>query len=233
MKQRIILKESEIREAVRRVIRQTLSEARANLPYRIFKSDMKKLGFVCDETPDGSLEKFTIPEHGDCSLVAIHNPHDRDGIQPAALREVVEVLDKNGWFDKPENFGKFQIFSKWGVSIPEIKVDTTQQDIQAANEKYINAAVWRVFPKGNNTLCYLMVGDKYNLCRSENDRRPICKDKTGKEIWFDNKANKNGKECLVKYNYENWNEYFYPINSDGSLDGDNVIIESRIYNRKN
>lgn len=30
-----------------------------------------------------------------------------------------------------------------------------------------------------------------------------------------------------------WNEYFYPINSDGSLDGDNVIIESRIYNRKN
>lgn len=221
--------ESQLKKMITGKVKEVLSEAKANLPYNAFKRDMKKLGFVWDESPDGSLVKFTIPEYGDCSLVSIHEPHNRDGIDPASLREVRDVLYKIGWFNDSKNISKFP-FAKWGLPIIRMTVNTTQQEIQAANQKYANAEVWSAYPNVKDSICVLKIGEKYNLCNSSIDRRPKYTD-----TWFDEYVYGDGGQppCLNIIMEENGGMkiFSYPINRDGSL-GEPQIIENRTYNKK-
>lgn len=228
MKQRIKLKESEIREADRKVIREykyLLAEKASTLRWNDLEPLLKGFGASLRPTTDGYM--INLPNG---RQVLAHPTHGtgkgKEAVDDGTFDNIKRELNYTNWLDDPDNRDKFP-YEKFGFKRPPKIVDTTQQDIEAANEKYADAEVGRVFYHMNNPLCFLKVGNKYNLCRSENDRRPIHQNE-----WYDNIDYNHKTPCLVKYNYENWNEYFYPINSDGSLDRDNVIIESRINNRK-
>ena len=97
-----------------------------------------------------------------------------------------------------------------------------EADIQEANEKYKDAHLWSLFPL-KSTLCLLKDSNgKYNLCRSEDDRRPIL------EEWYDYSHNSTSGQnlCLKKVVCEdlaNYEAECYPINPDGTLG--KMIIE--------
>ena len=58
-------------------------------------------------------------------------------------------------------------------------VDTTEQNIADANEKYKDASVNPVFPE-KNSVCVLTTKDGCNLCRSKEDMRPLLPDWYGR-----------------------------------------------------
>lgn len=215
---------TKIDEIVRRVVRQKLSEmANNNLSYREFYSDIKKMGFVAREGK-GSAKIFTIPQYGDCSSITIHSHNDNARVTADALRMVVNVLERIGWFDIPQNRRKFPS-DKWQIGIPNVNVDTAQQEIQRANELYQNASVTPVFQM-KNSICVLTTSNGVNLCRSINDRRPLL------PKWFDICEPLHSNQnviALKKDNYDTVQTEAYPINADGTL-GD-IIIESKKYGK--
>lgn len=215
-----------IDEIIRRVVRQQLSEmANNNLSYREFYSDMKKMGFVAREG-EGSAKIFTIPQYGDCSSVTIHSHNDNARVTADALRMVVNVLERIGWFDIPQNRRKFPS-DKWQIGIPNVNVDTAQQEIQRANELYKDASVSPVFQM-KDSICVMTTSNGVNLCRGINDRRPLLQtwfDKFG----YDNKT--NSVPCLKKDNFEEFETRAFPIKADGTLDAQNVIIENKLYGK--
>ena len=201
-----------------------LEMARDNLTFREFKADMRRMGFVYREAA-GSSRVFYIPQYGDISNIVIHAHNENVPIDGNALRQVKNVLESIGWFKDPSNFNIFP-FEKWQLSSTDVSVDTTQQEIERANEEYKGAEVRPVFAE-KNTICVLKVGDKYNLCRSINDRRPILTD------WYDEYAydrKTQSRLCLKRNNWDTMETEAYPITQDG-LDMENVIIENKRYEK--
>jgi len=142
-------------------------------------------------------------------------------------------LEKVGWFNNPENRKRFP-FNAWGFNQNTVSYDNSseieQEEIERANEEYKDALVYPVFPQMKNSICALVIDDKHaNLCRSMDDRRPIY------DKWFERcqTDRKTGSiMCLKVDNYETLDTEAYPINIDGSLDINNLIIENKRRNGK-
>lgn len=216
------MKKQYLKEVIDKIVKQTLMEmACNNLSFRNFIVDMKKMGFEYEEAA-GSAKVFKIPEYGDKSLITVH-AHDKNApLDGNTLRTVRDVLKKIGWFNKPENFRKFP-FEKWQISTNDIKIDTSKQQTEDANEFFKNAEVVPVFPM-KNSICVLKHNNKVNLCRNVNDKRPLL------TKWFDNYAfdRKTGTiPCLKINDWENFETKCYPIKKDGTLDTNNLIIENK------
>lgn len=230
MKQRIILKESEIREAVRKVIREykhILTEKTSTLKWDNFIEAVEGIGAVIKK--DGGKYKIFLPkanpdDPNEKKLFVTADPKHSGMTDSNTIANVKGNLEKSGWLSKQENRDKFP-YELFGYTRPPKIVDTTQQDIQAANEKYADATVWRVF-QTKDSICVLKFGNMYNLCNSENDRRPKCED-----MWFDDYDFIEGKPCLIKaVNDDNFN--CYPI-TQGGIDMKNYgVFESLNYGRR-
>ena len=216
-----------LRETIDGIVRQVLSEmANNNLTSREFTADMKNMGFLYREA-EGSSRVYYIPQYGDKTAITVHAHNDNAPIDGNVLRQVKVVLNNIGWFNDPNNYRKFP-FAKWQLSNLDVSVDTTQQEIEKANELYKDAEVEQVFPM-KNSVCVLKVSDdKVNLCRSSNDRRPLLPN------WFnrfdyDNRTHKI--PCLKYDNEETIETECFPIKQDGTLDTENMIIESKRYGK--
>lgn len=200
-----------------------LMEVNNNLTFREFNADMSKMGFKYRKG-DGSTKVFGLPK----GLTLTVHVHDDGSHLPAdTLRQVKDVLEDVGWFNDTENFKLFP-FQKWQIEPKDIKRDTTQQEIENANELYKDAEVTRVFYTTNNPLCVLKTTEGVNLCRNVNDRRPLL------TTWFnrfgyDNRTNKI--PCLKRENWETIETEAYPINQDGTLNTEEVIIENKKYGK--
>ena len=70
--------------------------------------------------------------------------------------------------------------------------------------------------------------DGYNLCRSANDRRPLL-DRWFSEFGYDRKT--GTIPCLKYVDEEAMQTVAYPINPDGTLNTEKVIIENRRYGK--
>lgn len=216
-----------IDEIIRKTINNYLIENIAleynnNLPLDDFKRDMRKLGFsIEDAEREGSRAIYKLPHENGTLKITTHDT--RDNAKADMLRHVVRGLKSINWFDDKENFKKFP-FSTWGIKPSSIYVDTTKDEILNANKEYENAEIYRVFYKSNNPLCLMKVNNKFNLCASINDRRPLL------DTWFDEfeYSRENGKPMISIYSNDEYDDIIlekYYILPNGELDYDNVIIE--------
>ena len=183
------------------------------------------MGFTYREAA-GSSRVYYIPQYGDISNITVHAHNENATIDGNALRQVKSVLENIGWFKDPRNFNIFP-FEKWQLPSTDVSVDTTQQEIGRANEEYKDAEVEQVFPY-KNSICVLKINNKYNLCRSINDRRPLLTD------WYDEYAydrKTQSRLCLKRNNWDTMETEAYPITQNG-LDIENVIIESKRYGKE-
>lgn len=218
-----------VRETIDRMVRQILSEmAKDNLTLREFNRYMNNMGFIYREA-SGSSRVYYNPQYGGKSAITIHGHNDGDEIDGNALKQVKSVLEKIGWFNDPSNFAKFP-FDDWKISRKsvELNIDTTQQEIEEANEQYKDAEVSTVFPM-RDSVCILKVSDdKVNLCRSSDDRRPLLP-KWFNRFDYDNRTHKI--PCLKYDNEETIETECFPIKQDGTLDTEHIIIESKQYGK--
>lgn len=216
MARKIILTEAQLKNIISKSL---LNEANNNLPYKEFIDDMKKMGFTRDPHHEGSREMFIIPKYGDKSLITVHeiNP-----IKASVLMNVFNQLNNNKWFGDKNLLDNFP-FEKWGVSKNKLEFDFTNDNINNSNIEYKDANVIPVFQE-KDSICVLEYNNKVNLCRSNEDRRPLL------DKWFDkfDYDNKTGIiPCLKIDNFETCETEAYPINHDGTLDIENLIIESK------
>lgn len=206
------------------ITKKMLFEATNALSYSSFKSDMKGMGFVSKPAKKGEI--FYIPSYGDKSMITVHPVHSegKHGVKADTLRNIKNMLEDIGWFNVPGNKEKFP-FSRWEFN-DNINVDTTQQDIEAANEKYAGAKVSHIF-QDIDAVCLLQDAHGLcNLCRNESDRRPLL------DKWY-NFLYVDGKPCLAYDNEELIQTEVYPIKLDGTLDTDNAVItESKTFKKK-
>ena len=205
----------------------TLNETKNNLDYSTLIKDMKVLGFEKRKNGEGSSEMWWIPSYGEKSIVTLHTHNANAKIPADFLKEVKDKLIEIGWFKSVENFNKFP-FEKWDM-LPYKRrlmgcVDTTEQNIADANEKYKDASVNPVFPE-KNSVCVLTTKDGCNLCRSKEDMRPLLPDWYGR-FQYD----KTGKiPCLKIDNWVTCQTEAYPIKKDGTLG--ELIIENKKYGK--
>ena len=203
----------------------SLNETYNNLTFGEFDSQMKKMGFTRRNASGGGSGKiYSLPSG---PKVTVHAHGDSDRIPADALEQVKIELEKIGWFNNIRNFKIFP-FKKWDIKAKSIKRDTTKEDIKKANEKYKDAELKRAFVNTDNPLCTLKTAEGVNLCRSVNDRRPLL------DTWFDDYGydKVNGLPCLKRNNWETIETECYPINQDGTLDTNNIIIENKKHGKK-
>lgn len=210
-------------ENINRIIKSTIkryltenfhTEVNNNLPIHEFDKDMERLGFTKESDRAGSRVIYHLTDGG--LKITTHDPGKT--AKADMLRNVFNCLKKIKWFDKIENFKKFP-FQRWQFNPNSVSTDTTDDDIQQANELYKDAEVYKVFYSSDNPLCILHIDKGYNLCRSINDRRPLL------DMWY-SEFRPNGVPSLVFDDYENWETKVYPINQDGTLDIKNAVNES-------
>jgi hypothetical protein len=172
---------------------------------------MKLLGFDKDEDRSGSRIIYRLNDFG--IVITVHEP-DKTA-KASTLRHVFDNFKLKRWFDNKENRKKFP-FKKWGFNPKSLNYDTTEEDILNANNLYKNAEVYRVFYNIKSDLFILHTKKGYNLCRNENDRRPLL------DIWYDDF--KPGEiPMLVLENYETFEIELYPISPEGML-GEKIIM---------
>jgi len=209
-------------EAIDRIVRKVLTEmANNNLKMNEFERDIKSFGFVFRNGGTGSGRVYSIKDkNGGTQSVTVHYHPATKNVKADSVRHVFNTLRNIGWFEDAENFRRFP-FSKWGFSPKNVYVDTTDDDISRANQKYKNATVRPIFPM-KNSICTLENGEKVNLCRSTNDRRPLL------DVWFDlyeYDEETHTIPCLKHYNYQDSIIICFPIRKDGTLDVENRFIE--------
>jgi len=209
-----------------------LFELNNNLKFREVDRDIRELGF----TRRNGVNCY-VYKNKDGVTITIHAHGDNSQAKADTFKHVVEGLSKYGWFKDANNVKRIiPTLKKWGFTAREIQniisgVDTTEDDIKAANEEYADATVQRVFDIPNS-VCVLDTSNGINLCRSSEDRRPLL------DNWYTEFGYpRNGRNipCLKYDNTEdedNWRTECYPINKDGTLDYENVIIESKKYGKR-
>ena len=206
-----------IKYTINKYLIENITEANNNLPIDEFDADMKLLGFIKNYDRAGSRVIYKLKDGG--LVITTHDPGKT--AKADMLRNVFDNLKKIKWFDNPNNFKIFP-FTKWGFNPNSIQIDTTQQDIEQANQMYQNAEVYRVFYNNNNKLCVLHTDKGYNLCRNKNDRRPLL------DKWFSDVQ--QGEKPKLKYdNYDTLETQVYTILPNGTLDMNNVVIENKLY----
>ena len=178
---------------------------------------MENLGFTKEGDRAGSRIIYHLKDGG--LKITTHDPGKT--AKADMLRNVFNALKNIKWFDNEDNFKKFP-FDRWQFNPNSIERNTITQDIQQANELYKNAEVYRVF-YNNNPLSILKTKQGYNLCRSNEDRRPLL------DKWYDGFEQGN-IPTLKLDDYEKLETKAYPIKQNGTLDFDNVIIENKINN---
>ena len=92
------------------------------------------------------------------------------------------------------------------------------KSISTANEKFKDAALWKIDYKDENSAFIIMITDKhgnsiYNTCRSEEDRRPLHKE------WFTstNYEEREDGYYFGKDDMRSFKTKFYKVELDGSL----------------
>lgn len=207
-----------IKTTINKFILENLNtEVNNNLPIHEFEKDMENLGFTKEGDRAGSRIIYHLKDGG--LKITTHDPGKT--AKADMLRNVFNALKNIKWFDNEDNFKKFP-FDKWQFNPNSIERNTITQDIQQANELYKNAEVYRVF-YNNNPLSILKTKQGYNLCRSNEDRRPLL------NKWYDGFEQGN-IPTLKLDDYEKLETKAYPIKQNGTLDIDNVIIENKINN---
>lgn len=199
-----------------------------NLTFKEFKRDMKNIGYYWEKITRGSAWMFKLsePYNGQNASVQVDAHNENAQIDGKILGRVAKELNAIGWFNNPQNYRKFP-FKRWDIPMENITVDTTQQDIEKANEMYKDAILKYAYPE-KNSVCVMKVGDLYNLCYSNNDRRPLLKNWYN-EFGYDRKTQKI--PCLKYDNEETLETICYPIKRDGTLDTENIIIENKRYGK--
>ena len=95
----------------------------------------------------------------------------------------------------------------FGDNVDYASVEKDLKSKEQANAEYANCEVWQVFPQLSVDDClvwFLKYGDNgYNLCRGENDRRPLVLYNDGQPIWFDNcgPAKEDPSKICLKIDY--------------------------------
>lgn len=220
-------------ESIYKNVKQVISEmAYNNLPFDDFCQTMKDLGFVKRNSGRGSGYMFTIKtDDGKEGNINLHYHQSSNRIPANTLVDTFHVLNDLGWFNNPKNMKKFP-FEKWGLNAykQQLKIDTSQDDIRNANNQYEDAIIVPLFPM-KNSICSIEVNGKFNLCRGVNDKRPLL------DKWYDKCEPSNNNNDDIMYmkldNYNTLETECYPINSDGTLDTENVIIENKLFYGKN
>jgi hypothetical protein len=226
MSKKVIISESQLR-----LFENLNSEEKDDLKLYQFERYMNKLGFLSREGGRGSAKMFYHPDYNNCKvLVDAHGPNDR--VHGDSLKHTTEELEKVGWFNIKGNFDRYY-WDEW--QIPKgtknrifNSIDTTKEDIEKANKLYKDAEIKQVFYGTKNPLSFLIVGkEQVNLCRSKIDRRPLL------DGWFnDYEYKSDGKPYIKRDNYETFETESYPVNADGTIDTNNVIIENKKYDKK-
>lgn len=207
----------------RECFKEILTEAKSNLPFNEFRRDMEKMGFTYSEKK-GSSKMFTTFSNGTTVCITVHVHNDNDSMDANALRQVKKSLADKGWFNNPENYAKFP-FEKWGINSKNIETNLTQDD----NEKYKNANLTPISNKDKSSAFIMMYNDKFNTCPSSDNRQPILPQ------WYDRLVydNTSGKPMFELDDYEKMETRRYPINNDGSLDNENMVIsENKKHGKK-
>lgn len=106
-----------------------------------------------------------------------------------------------------------------------------EKAIKDANETYKDAALFKIYPDDNDSL-YIMavsgVGNrlKYNICRNENDRRPLQKQ------WTYDIKKENSDYYFGKDDMRMLKTKYYKILSDGSLEKKYAFIGESVNLKK-
>lgn len=224
----IRINENDLRNMVVYAVRSILTEDRVNnnLTFGEYKKDMEKIGFQMEKLARGSAWMFKLiePYNGSRCLNQVDAHDDRSRIDGNILKRTKNLLNEIGWFKDPDNFEKFP-FDKWGISRDGVTTDTTQKEIDYANELYKDTEILPVFPI-KDSICVINANGKFNLCNSTNDRRPLL-DKWYDSYGYDRKTHKI--PCLKYDNMDTFETECYPIRNDGTIDTENVIIENKKY----
>lgn len=206
-----------------------LFELNNNLKFRELDRDIRELGFT---RRNGANCYVYENDYGVTVTVHAHSPNSQ--AKADTIKHVVAGLSECGWFKDTNNVKRIlPTLKKWGYTAKEIQniisgVDTTADDIKAANEEYADATVTPIFSMANS-VCALETSEGVNLCRSSADRRPLL-DFWYHRILYPVRGNRS-IPCLVYDNEESWQSECYPINPNGTLDYDNVIIENKKYGK--
>lgn len=221
-------------ENIRAIIKEVLNEANNSLPFQDFLRDMKTLGFEV-RRGDGSIMEFRMPDKG--INVTVHLPHGtgRNDAKADMLRNTFNELKKHDWFDDPANRKLYNdnMAQRWGLKAPSANgtVVDVNAEIEEANEQYENYEVSPIFPMKNSVCILTHHGEGYNICRSPQDRRPLL------DQWYKGYTHHlvDGElmPCLTYDemngdDIEQWHEYFIPIKTDGTLDMEKMITESKL-----
>lgn len=224
MSRKIFLTERELYNLIKESVSAILYEANNNLPLDDFLHDMKDIGFIVKCSKGGDAIKHYLDYNGKQAVQICHAPSNgSNSMKGATLNDVKKELERIGWFDDPENVKKFP-FDRWQLRPPYVQEDTTQEEIDAANEKYKDATVYPIFPT-KDSICALEVSrDQINLCKDSDDRRPLS------DIWFNYIVYGDQVNYMVRDNYETMETEYYPVSPDGEIDDENVVIkESKRY----
>lgn len=210
-----------IDEIINKVLKQYITEANSNYPFKDFINDIKKLGFEC-RNGEGSCMVFTLKDDNRCNIT-VHQHGTIGNVTPNTLRHVKDELNKIGWFKNKKNMDNFP-FNKWGLNkdcVDSVDDDNAEEnEINQANAKYSDAKLYNIF-NTKDSIYAMEYNRKVNLCNGINDRRPLL------DKWFDEfKYHNNVTPCLYFDDYENMETKVYPINQDGTLDYTNCIIEN-------
>ena len=226
MSKKVIISESQLR-----LFENLNSEEKDDLKLYQFERYMNKLGFLSREGGRGSAKMFYHPDYNNCKvLVDAHGPNDR--VHGDSLKHTTEELEKVGWFNIKGNFDRYY-WDEWQIPLKTKNrifnsIDTTKEDIEKANKLYKDAELKRPFTIYDNPLCVMKTAEGCNLCRSAKDRRPLL------DTWFEKFGydRKTGTiPCLKRDNWETYKTEAYPINPDGTLNTEKVIIENRRYGK--
>ena len=233
-----------IKEAVNRVMREILTEASCKIPRNSIikwvedynKKFKPEEPFTHRQASNGGWN-FTFRYKGR-KPETVNGHFSHKGVHMAKGRTLIHIkhaLERLGWFDSEEHFNFFP-WQKWGLTPndDDLEIDNEEAEIEQANDDFSDAETQTIF--SNNDLCVLSIevtDDKlgemnlFNLCRSDDDRRPLLDD------WYNFYDYKNGRPCLGDEDYETGDGVYYPINPDGTLDKNGVIKENkRYYGRK-
>lgn len=237
MKKIVKLNDKQLTEAIKSVVkdyiaesrRYMLNEANNNMTQKEFAKDLRDIGFEIKKLNSGFAARMTYG--GKTYADTIHPKHD-NRINGEVVNRIFNALVELGYFKNEDNIRKFP-FVKWGLQSAERgfrealrQRGDENHEIEKANELYDGAEVIPLFSI-KDSVCLLDTKDgNYNLCRNENDKRPMIKNDDGSIKWFDAFEYTNGGKTPSLKILTDEHIEVYPINPDGTLG--KVMYEHKI-----
>ena len=220
-----------IKQTINEAVYKIINEGKSTLKLGEFTKLMKSIGIVREDPSGDDNYKFYL----DGVQVTVADAHkDDEYIDAATPPQVFRYLLSIGWFRDPNNFRKFPFESlnltgkiKQAKSQVDFSKEDEKRDLEIANEKYKDAELVPA-EQVKGTYFIMKVDDKFNMCKSSEDRRPLYNQ------WFDSFEPDKKTHSILCLKFEDWDTYetrAYPITASG-LDIEHFIIENRKYRNK-